>query len=481
MKLVHLLFIFGLVMATSVLAVDVSLAKTDYNSGDIVVVSVSGCSGTSLLLIENPYDELIALSQNEDNWQYSYNTLSDSLKGQYNLTVNCADGTNQQSWFCLNSAGCELNLPEPEPPQNWTYDELEDLFLDYNETYPELRDDFINFSLEEESLEELIEIESDKNESNIIDNLETNLTYVQSDLEDAKTELNTLKEDLKVLKKDVGDYTKKLENNNENETLINQSEKLENQTSILYQKVKNVLNGKSEDYIPIINVEDECLGNITCDSWSFCTADLKKVRTCTDNNDCIAPYNQTLACDACIESWICGVWSSCSGNQQTRSCLDEHFCGAVLNKPELSRSCSDSGSSSGGSSGSGISNTNSGNTLSDSELEQNQDLYFEPTDPNDVLVEGELTDSKDLVGNQKKSSIDVKDILFILGSLFLLIVIVVLSYLIYTKLNKKKVSPELSGYILRQRVKGATNQQIRQALMNSGWSDDDVNLALRKK
>ena len=42
---------------------------------------------------------------------------------------------------------------------------------------------------------------------------------------------------------------------------------------------------------------------------------------------------------ACTESWSCGVWSTCSGGTQTRTCTDSNSCGTTTDKPSESNSC----------------------------------------------------------------------------------------------------------------------------------------------
>ena len=41
----------------------------------------------------------------------------------------------------------------------------------------------------------------------------------------------------------------------------------------------------------------------------------------------------------CIESWLCASWSSCTNNQQTRTCTDSNNCGTTTSKPALTQSC----------------------------------------------------------------------------------------------------------------------------------------------
>jgi hypothetical protein len=43
--------------------------------------------------------------------------------------------------------------------------------------------------------------------------------------------------------------------------------------------------------------------------------------------------------EECKENWVCSDWSSCTGNQQTRECVDESSCGTAENKPAEIQSC----------------------------------------------------------------------------------------------------------------------------------------------
>ena len=53
-------------------------------------------------------------------------------------------------------------------------------------------------------------------------------------------------------------------------------------------------------------------------------------------------YNNGVSgnvCSSCIESWSCSVWSACSNNTQTRTCIDANNCGTTTSKPAVSQSC----------------------------------------------------------------------------------------------------------------------------------------------
>lgn len=108
-------------------AVQVSTNKNDYNSGEIVSITVSDCVGTSILKIRNPEPSLdtVDIKAGEDSWSTSYNTLSDSADGKYTVSVSCTNGPATTN-FCVNSPGClgvqaqeeaeEVVLPDEELP-----------------------------------------------------------------------------------------------------------------------------------------------------------------------------------------------------------------------------------------------------------------------------------------------------------------------------------------------------------------------------
>lgn len=52
--------------------------------------------------------------------------------------------------------------------------------------------------------------------------------------------------------------------------------------------------------------------------------------------------NETNSTQACVESWTCTTWSSCTGGAQTRTCTDAHACGTIDDRPSISQSCSGS-------------------------------------------------------------------------------------------------------------------------------------------
>jgi hypothetical protein len=86
-----------------------------------------------------------------------------------------------------------------------------------------------------------------------------------------------------------------------------------------------------------------CVESWTCSSWSSCSNN-QQTRTCTDSNKCGTTTNKpytTQTCTSCTENWQCGSWSLCTVNNiQSRTCTDSMNCGTNTTKPETSQSCS---------------------------------------------------------------------------------------------------------------------------------------------
>ncbi len=119
MRQTIIFFLFVLLMAVSALAVDVTLPKTDFAHGEMVVSSIS-CAGDAVLRVQNPEGQLIYVDQGRDDWESSYHTNSDSSKGKYTIRVSCEDATNSDQFFCVDAPGCiaaiQNNPPPPPPP-----------------------------------------------------------------------------------------------------------------------------------------------------------------------------------------------------------------------------------------------------------------------------------------------------------------------------------------------------------------------------
>lgn len=90
-----------------------------------------------------------------------------------------------------------------------------------------------------------------------------------------------------------------------------------------------------------------CTENIVCGNWSACFNDTE-TRTCVDENACVDSYNETRACGillssnlTCVPDWETGNWSECTGGLQIRTVMDLNSCGNETDKPALNQTCED--------------------------------------------------------------------------------------------------------------------------------------------
>ena len=111
-----LIFFFVLTLSISLVsAVSIQLDGTDFSSGDIVPILITGCVGDSVLQVFNPDPAIIKVDQGINDWTSEYNTNSDPGKGKYQFSVNCADGASSTTDFCVGQDGCAVSEEEPIP------------------------------------------------------------------------------------------------------------------------------------------------------------------------------------------------------------------------------------------------------------------------------------------------------------------------------------------------------------------------------
>lgn len=95
-----------------------------------------------------------------------------------------------------------------------------------------------------------------------------------------------------------------------------------------------------------------CMPSWSCTEWSSCSNG-QKTRSCIDvsNPVCGNGYNKPIeqqACtapvttppQACTERWSCSTWSACTQGLQSRSCEDVSKCGTTTNRPAVAFDCS---------------------------------------------------------------------------------------------------------------------------------------------
>ena len=188
-----------------------------------------------------------------------------------------------------------------------------------------------------------------------------------------------------------------------------------------------------------------CSSNITCSTFSYCNATLQQTRSCHDWNNCRIDYTEEIACAACLEAWSCSEWSTCQGNRQRRTCLDDHLCGTLLQKPSEQQICTV-------------------HVVAPTRITP-------PSTRPPVVVQPSFF-------SQYKW--------WLLGGLLLLLLIIgaILFYYLYYKMDgEKKVFNlnELKNWIRKEKAAGTSDEDIKQILaQQTGWKDKEISEAFRE-
>jgi len=106
-------------------------------------------------------------------------------------------------------------------------------------------------------------------------------------------------------------------------------------------------------------------------------------------------HSITIIGAPCVPDWSCSSWSSCSGSQQTRTCVDLNNCGANDLKPIETQPCSSGGGGSSGGSGGRSGSSGSVNRVYQESAPSQQINYEIPQeDYNEDIVLNSASDSK---------------------------------------------------------------------------------------
>jgi len=182
-----------------------------------------------------------------------------------------------------------------------------------------------------------------------------------------------------------------------------------------------------------------CSTNITCSVFSYCNATLQQARGCHDWSNCVRDYTEEIACDACLEAWSCSSWSVCQGGRQTRTCVDDHICGTLLQKPPEQQSCT---------------------------VPSSAPPRVTPLPPKPPVV--------------VKPSFFAQYKWWLLGGLLLLLLIIgaiLFYYLYYKKHKKRKVFNlhELKSWISKEKAAGTSEEDIKKILsQKTGWKKAEI-------
>jgi len=202
-----------------------------------------------------------------------------------------------------------------------------------------------------------------------------------------------------------------------------------------------------------------CSSNWKCGTWSFCNATLKQTRTCQDLKNCKADKVEEQNCTKCVESWTCQVWTDCSNEVQSRTCVDSHICGTSLTKPALQRACEGTVTTPG------LPGYTAPGKIDDFVQQPTEPTVQQPTQQS--LWQKAWTNYKALV-------------IAIPTTLILMIVLLIVLIMHYHHKHKHLVYnfDELTEWIGKERAAGTSDEDIRHILINqTGWTDEEVNNA----
>ena len=121
----------------------------------------------------------------------------------------------------------------------------------------------------------------------------------------------------------------------------------------VWKKIRDCDGGFVPDYNQVSYcqyVQPIVMPAVTCtdffySDWSVCSQNYTQTREvlnavpfgCTGAN----PLTLKSCTPDCVENWSCGEWLSCSGGLQFRNCSDLGNCKTFVNKPAVSKLCSD--------------------------------------------------------------------------------------------------------------------------------------------
>jgi len=200
-------------------------------------------------------------------------------------------------------------------------------------------------------------------------------------------------------------------------------------------------------------------------------------------------FNRTIP-DPCMQSWNCGLWSSCSSGTQTRSCVRIDQCDqllaqrmatniTIIPKPEEFRSCQQTVTNTfvpitNNPPSSSICTTGTkrcfGNDLQRCSYDGSRwDVVQSCTNgcnPINLLCNVEAPAVKTTSSNWA----------YYISAIIILVVIIGL--LLFSVFHKRKYGP-VRAYIEEARIKGFSDAQLRSKLLGEGWDEKKVDKLLR--
>ncbi len=494
-KIISFLTIFFL-LSSLALAVTVTTPKTDYTSPTSFTISVSACTGTSILQIINAETpaRMIGVEQGEGAWSTKYNTLSDSSTGKYSLVTNCGDGTTTTTNFCVDSPGCiTASCSDGVKNQDETGVDCGGSKCNACKkgtgasctannqctsnictggkcaTTPPKKANGLACTLDSECI------------STHCDS-KTNKCAAPPDLGDSGKSANgaacTL--DSQCASNFCHPTTKLCANkiavgstcsaDSQCTTGVCTSTKCVNKLanggacSRAIECTSNICTGNKCVAPPAASTGtpstggggSRCKSNYQYNAWSYCNSTLQQARTGTDFKCRGNPVKyEVRSCTACQYSWVCESWTNSDQQCGSRKCFDEHDCKTTIGKPSESKTCPPVSV-------------------------KKQPYIQKPAAPSKPFIPPVVTEkvkSLDLEGLWEEYSV------WVLGGAGGLVLLIIIIVLIVHFVHKNKVTynfEELEEWIIKERRMGTADVDIRQILQDqTGWTHDEISKAFQ--
>ncbi len=170
--------------------------------------------------------------------------------------------------------------------------------------------------------------------------------------------------------------------------------------------------------------------------------------------------------EECDENWACTSWSTCVSGRQSRTCNDQNGCGTLLNKPEVTQTCTPPAS-----------NTNNQNVGA-------------------VSPGGNSLGEQFNAGTNQEETSTLDKIIVPAVILFIILVIIIIALIIIKKrksdaiieeevkkpveVQTKKPLTEIENYILKSLDSGVDKKTIKDNLLSKGWKPQQVDKTVNK-
>ncbi len=200
-----------------------------------------------------------------------------------------------------------------------------------------------------------------------------------------------------------------------------------------------------------------CNPKWSCGTWNYCNASLEQSRNCNDLNKCEKNKLEVQACDECVESWVCSLWSDCKNDEQERTCVEEHYCGTDEQKPYLVKSC--------------------GVEIVAGPQPSQITNQLPPQQPVEAQTAHPATEPFSF-----KEFWDKYNLYILIGAIALVLILIITILFAYVFKPKKKAYniDELRAWVQQEKAVGTSDENIKQILtQQTGWTEEEITQAFR--